>query len=138
MDKGFTMSTQISKTIQMCFTSLRQIRSIKGCLTMDFLNTLASALVLSLIDYDNMALVSLPKVVTQSIQSIINTTARLITGVRKYDHITPVLNELHWLETDDRIELKIFLKMYKRLSNEGSEYLTRDLVPVASLLENRD
>ena len=89
MDRDLTMSTQISKTIQMCFTSLRQIRSIKGCLTMDSLKTLASALVLSRIDYGNMALVSLPKVATQSIQSIINTRARLITGVRKYDHITP-------------------------------------------------
>ena len=39
MDRDLTMSTQISKTIQMCFTSLRQIRSIKGCLTMKFENT---------------------------------------------------------------------------------------------------
>ena len=69
---------------------------------MDSLKTLASALVLSRIDYGNMALVSLPKVATQSIQSIINTTARLITRVRKYDHITPVLKELHWLKIDGR------------------------------------
>ena len=48
MDRGLTMSTKISKTIHMCFTSLRQIRSIKGCLTTDSLKTLASALVLSL------------------------------------------------------------------------------------------
>ena len=95
MDRDLTMSTQISKTIQMCFTSLRQIRSIKGCLTMDSSKTLTSALVLSRIDYGNMVLVSLPKVATQSIQSIINTTARLITGVRKYDHIIPVFKELH-------------------------------------------
>ena len=53
IDRDLTMSTQISKTIQMCFTSLRQIRSIKGCLTMDSLKTLASALVLSCIDYGN-------------------------------------------------------------------------------------
>ena len=128
MDRDLTMSTQISKTIQMCFTFLSQIRSIKGCLTMDSLKTLASALVLSRIDYGNMALVSLPKVATQSIQSIINTTARLITGVRKYDHITPVLKELHWLKIDERIEYKIALQMSKCLSNEGSAYLTRDLV----------
>ena len=137
MDRDLTMSTQISKTIQMCFTSLRQIRSIKGCLTMDSLKTLASALVLSRIDYGNMALVSLPKVATQSIQSIINTTARLITGVRKYDHITPVLKELHWLKIDERIEYKVALQMYKCLSNEGPAYLTRDLVPVASLPEKQ-
>ena len=137
MDRDFTMSTQISKTIQMCFTSLRQKRSIKGCLTMDFLKTLASALVLSRIDYGNMALVSLPKVATRTIQSIINKTARLITGVRKYDHITPVLKELHWLKIDERIEYKIALQMYKCFANEGPAYLTRDLVPVASLLEKQ-
>ena len=96
MDRDLTMSTQISKTIQMCFTSLLQIRSIQGCITMDS----SKPLVLSRIDYGNMALVSLPKVATQSIQSIINTTARLITGVRKYDHITPVLKKLHWLKID--------------------------------------
>ena len=78
---------------------------------MNSLKTLASALVLSCIDYGNLALVSLPKVATQSIQSIINTTARLITGVRKYDHITPVLKELHWLKIDERIEYKIALQM---------------------------
>ena len=109
MDRNLTMSTQISKTIQTCFTSLRQIRSIKGCLTKDSLKTLASASVLSHIDYGNMALVSSPKVATQSIQSIINTAARLITGVGKYDHITPVLKELHWLKIDERIEYQIAL-----------------------------
>ena len=96
MDRDLTISTQISKTIQMCFTSASN--KIKRCL-----KTLASALVLNRIDYGNMALVSLPKVATQSVQSIINTTARLITGVRKYDHITSVLNELHWLKVDGRI-----------------------------------
>ena len=111
MDRDLTMSTQISKTIQTCFTSLCQTRSIKACLTMESLKTLASALVSSHIDYGNMALVSLPKVAMQSIQSIINTTARPMTGVRKYDHITPVLKELHWLKIDKRIEYKIALQM---------------------------
>ena len=62
---------------------------------MDSTERLASALVLNRIDHCNMALVSLPEVATQSIQSIINTTARLITGVGKYDHITPLLNKLY-------------------------------------------
>ena len=70
IDRNLTMSTQKSKTIQMRFFSLSQLRSIKGCLTMDSLKTLASALVSSRTDYGNMAIVSLPKVATQSIQSI--------------------------------------------------------------------
>ena len=80
-----------------------------------------------------MALVSLPKVAAQCILSQFNTTARLITGVRKYDHITLVLDELHWIKIDERVEYKIALQMYKCSSNEGFAYLTRDLVPVASL-----
>ena len=107
MDRDLTMSTQISKTKQMCFTFLRQIRSIKGCLTMDSLKTLQSALVLSRIDYGNMALVSLPKVATQNIQSITNTTARPITEVKKYDPIIPVLKELHKLKIDERFGFKM-------------------------------
>ena len=47
-----------------------------------------------------MDLLSLPKVAKQSFQSIIKTTANFITGVKKYDHSTPVLNELDWLIID--------------------------------------
>ena len=104
---------------------------------MDSLKTLASALVLSRIDYGNMALVGLPKVATQCIQSIINTTARVITGVRKYDAIVPVLKALHWLKIDERIEYEIALQMYKCFFNECVKYLTRDLVLVASLPEKQ-
>ena len=70
---------------------------------MDPLKTLASSLVLSRIDYGNMALVSLPKVETQSIQSITTKKAKLVTGVGKYDYITSVLKEFHWLKIDERI-----------------------------------
>ena len=104
---------------------------------MDSLKTLALALVLNHIDYGNMALVSLPKVATQSIQSIINKTARLITRVMKYNHITPVLKKLHWLKIDEKTEFKKTLQALKCLSNEGYAYLTRDLVPVASLPEKK-
>ena len=63
----------------------------------------------SRIDYSSTALVSWLKVAKQSIQFMINTTARLITGVNKYDNITLVLKELHWLKIYERIEFEIAL-----------------------------
>ena len=84
-----------------------------------------------------MALLSLPKVATHSIQSITNTTAKLITGVRENDNIVPVLKEFHWLKIDERIVFKIALQMYKCLSKKGPAYLTRELIPVASLSEKQ-
>ena len=99
------------------------------------MKTLASVLIHS--GYGNIVLISLSKVATPSIQSIITTTARLITGVRKYDNITSVLKELHWLESEKRIEYEIALQVYKCLSNESLAYLTRDIIPVVSLPEKQ-
>ena len=32
-----------------------------------------------------------------------NAAARLVSGSRKYDHVSPVLHQLHWLPVDKRI-----------------------------------
>ena len=49
------------------------------------------------LDYCNSLLYGLPDTLPRKLQSVQNTTARLITGTRRRDHFTPVLRELHWL-----------------------------------------
>ena len=93
--------------LQAGFLALRQIKSIKKCLSYDSLRTLAVALILSRIDYSNTLLAGLPEKQLCRVQSLINTTARLITGTRKFDHITPVLKKLHWVKVRDRVVDKI-------------------------------
>ena len=36
-----------------------------------------------------------------------NATARLITGTRSSDYISPVLRELHWLPIQDRVKFEL-------------------------------
>ena len=105
-DKDLSMKTHINKLLQMSFRPLRKIRSIKNYLNQDSLKTLVSALILSHIAYGNIVLMGLPKLQTQKIQSIIKTTARLISRARKFDHVTPVLKELHWLKIEERIQYR--------------------------------
>ena len=100
-DKDLSMKTHINKLLQMSFASLRKIRSIKNYLNQESLKTHVSALILSRVDYGNIVLMGLPKLQTQKIQSIINTPARLISGARKFDYITPVLKNLHWLKIEE-------------------------------------
>ena len=45
----------------------------------------------------------------------------------KYDHITPVLNDLHWLPINSRILFKICLLVHKSLNESAPLYL-QDLV----------
>ena len=93
MDRDLSMNSHISKMLQAGFSALRQIRSIKKCLFYDSLRTLVVALVLSRIDYCNTLLAGLPEKQLCRVQSLINTTAKLISSTRKFDYITPVLKK---------------------------------------------
>ena len=57
-------------------------------------------------------------------QSVQNAATRLITHCKKYDHITPILKELHWLHVEENIIFKNLLIVKKSLSNEAPLYLS--------------
>ena len=59
-----------------------------------------------------------------------NAAARLIFDLRKNDHITESLKELHWLPIRSRIEYKIALITYKTLNGDGPAYLQELLTPM--------
>ena len=42
---------------------------------------------------------------------------------RQFDHITPVLKELHWLPVERRVEYKVILMCFKCLHGLAPEYL---------------
>jgi len=53
--------------------------------------------ILSKVDYCNVALSGLSNRDLERVQSVINAATRLRTGARKYDHVTQLLKDLHWL-----------------------------------------
>ena len=54
-----------------------------------------------------------------------NTAARIVTQTRIFDHITPVLFDLHWLPVSYRIVFKILLLVFKSLFLGNSSELNR-------------
>ena len=88
---------------------------------------LVNALVTSKLDYCNSLLFGLPDYLIHQLQRCHDNAARVISLTRKYDHITPVLHDLHWLPVDYRIKYKIILISYKSLNSQGPAYL-KDLL----------
>ena len=77
----------------------------------------------------NGLLYGLPDCEIIKLQRLQNAAARLLTSSRKYDHITPVLQELHWLPVRYRIHFKILLLTYKALNCMTPAYIS-DLINV--------
>ena len=55
--------------------------------------------------------------------------ARIVSRTRKYEHITPVLINLHWLPIKFRIQFKVLLLVYKALNGLAPKYIKELLVP---------
>jgi len=74
---------------------------------MNTTNTLVQAFISCRLDYCNSLLYGIDDGLLQRLQSVQNVAARLVTGARRSDHITPVLRQLHWLPVRQRVAFKI-------------------------------
>ena len=63
--------------------------------------TLIRALVISKVDYCNSVQAGVSGILISRLQSVFNAVARLIFATRKCDHITPLLQDLHWLKAPE-------------------------------------
>ena len=89
-------------------------------------------LVISRLDYCNALYVGLPLKLMRKLQVVQNAAARLLTGVRKYQRISPTLARLHWLPVRFRIDFKVLMLTYKALNSLGPRYLAERLLPTSS------
>ena len=89
------------------------------------------AFVSTKLDYCNSLFYGLPDKDLRKLQAVQNAAARLVGGLRRYDHVTPVMHDLHWLPVEYRIQFKIAVLAYKSLHNLAPEYLSAMCQPVS-------
>ena len=58
------------------------------------------------------------------LQSLKNAAARLFTGARKFDRITPVMRKLHWLPVRQRLQFKTTVLVFKCIRGHAPVYLS--------------
>ena len=94
-DSTMSMAKNVSRVCQMAYCQLRSIARIRRSITTASCRTIVHALVMSRLDYCNALLYGLPDAQLQKLQLVQNSAARLVTGTRRWEHITPVLFALH-------------------------------------------
>jgi len=106
--KGTKSASQIQISLQSklaAFLWLHNVKCTSQFLPRDKLQMVIHAFVTSRIGYCNSLLFGLPNCELAKLQRVQNVAARLLTSPKKYDHITPVLRELHWLPVRFRIQM---------------------------------
>ena len=78
--------------------------------------------VLICLDYCNSLFRGLSGFNQHKLQSIQNTLARIVTNHRKYAHVTPILQKLHWLPVKYRCIFKTATLVYKFLHTGSPSY----------------
>ncbi len=76
------------------------------------------------LDYANALLYGLPKCVIYNLQKVQNSAARTLTGVPPREHITPVLQDLHWQPVRCRLIFRMLTLMYKVKNGIAPAYLS--------------
>ncbi len=138
LDSNLSFENHISHVTKTAFFHLKNISKLWNMFSFSDAEKLVHAFMTSRLDYCNALLVGCPASSINKQQIVQNATARFLTRSRKYDHITPILQFLHWRPIKFRISYKILLLTYKALNGLPPVYLTNILSrhnPTCSLRE---
>ena len=128
-DQHMAMDTQISKLCKTAWLNIFNISKIRQYLSKDQTQTLVHAYVTSRLDQFNALLYGLPQAKLDKLRRVQHAAARLISGAKKFDHITPIMQDLHWLPINYRVVFKILLLAFKALVTSKPVYLN-DLLTI--------
>ena len=79
----------------------------------------------SQLDYCNSLLYGAKGYNISQLQLCQKNAVRMLSLRRKFDHITAVLKDLHWLPVEQRIEYKVLLLTYKVLHHKAPAYISQ-------------
>ncbi len=105
LDSNLSFENHISHVTKTAFFHHRNIAKLRNMLTVSDEEKLVHAFMTSRLDYCNALLGDCPASSINKLHMVQNAVARVLIRSRKYDHITPILQSLHWLLKDYKFYL---------------------------------
>ena len=122
-DSTCCLDAHIAKLCRSINFNLYSVGKIRKYLDGPTAEKMINATVTSRLDYCNSLLYGAKQSHIDRLQCCQNNAARIISKRRKFDHISSVLRELHWLPVEHRMSYKILLLTYKALNGHAPQYL---------------
>ncbi len=96
-DSNLYLEKNVSSICKTAFFHLKNISKSRPVLSMSNAEIFIHAFITSRLDYCNASLGGCSARLINKLQMVQNAAATILTGTRKYDHISPILSTLHWL-----------------------------------------
>jgi len=124
LDDTLNFNKHFSAICQSANYHLRALCHIWKLVSEDTAKTVACSMVQGRLDYCNAVLYATSAAILHKLQRIQNSLARIVTGIYKHEHMTPVLAKLHWLPVHYHIQFKIAVITFKALTMQQPHYLS--------------
>ena len=132
LDQHLLLRKQINNICKGAWYVIQKIGRIRPYLSQEVCERLVHAFISSKLDSCNSILYGLAVTERNKLQRVQNAAARLISRTPKSHHITPVLQQLHWLPVKDRISFKLLLLTFKALHGLAPIYISELIKPYYS------
>ena len=96
-DEQMRMEKQVGQLCKSAWLYLYKINKIRQYLTTDQVETIVYAFVTTKLDLNNSLLAGLPGYIIHRLQLVQNAAAKTVADLKKFDHVTQVLQNLNWL-----------------------------------------
>ena len=132
-DPSLSFDCHIVKTVSSCMSSLAQINRVKHVLDKSLLTLIIRSIVFSKLYYCSSVWANITASNISKLQAVQNFAARIIMKSRKFDHITPLLNELHWIPVKLYLLYRDAVLTFKCLNGTTPESLSQQFVRRADI-----
>ena len=128
IDSNLSYDEHMVHLVSSCITSLCRINRVKHLFSSKSRTTIINVLVLNKLFYCSSVWGNTSQQNIKKLQSVQNFAARIISGTHKFDHITPVLNQLRWLPVKHQIRFRDNLLVFKCLNKLATDYLCEKFI----------
>ena len=115
LDADLRWEAHVSQVVRRCYATLSGLAKLSNKLPNTVKQLIVEALVFPHILYCITVWGGCTKLQKHRVQKVINQAARIVTGSRRRDHVTPLLNQLEWQSVDSLILERDILTIHKLL-----------------------
>ncbi len=136
LDEDLTMAYQVKSVVKGMNFHIKRLGKVRQYLDKETCARVIHATVTSRPDYHNALLTGIHEKHLRHLQVTQNNAARLLTRSGRRDHMTPVLQQLHWLPVTKGVDFKVLTLIYKALHEENCPDYLRTMFPLYTPTRN--